>query len=134
MFVFCLFVFFRVAHVAHGSSQVRGTIRAAAAGLRQNHSNTRSELCLQHYTTAQGNAGSSTHWRMPGIEAVTSCFLVGFLSTAPWQELLCFYDFLKNFYWYSQSGVLARRAVGKEKCFNFKQNKTCLGWNNESKI
>ena len=33
--------------VAYGSSQARGQIRAAAAGLHHSHSNTRSELRLQ---------------------------------------------------------------------------------------
>ena len=32
---------------AHGSSQARGLIKAAAAGLHHSHSNARSELCLQ---------------------------------------------------------------------------------------
>ena len=39
------------------------------------------------YTTAQGNAGSLTHWARPGIEATTSRFLVRFLSIVPWWEL-----------------------------------------------
>jgi len=37
---------FRAAPAAYGSSQARGLIGAVAAGLRQSHSNTRSELCL----------------------------------------------------------------------------------------
>ena len=43
----CLFAFFRVAPVAYGGSQARRLIGAVATGLRQNHSNARSELCLQ---------------------------------------------------------------------------------------
>ena len=39
------------------------------------------------YTTA----GSLTHWARPGIEPATSWFLVGFISAAPRQELLCFF-------------------------------------------
>ena len=39
------------------------------------------------YTTAHCNAGSLTHWVKPGIKPATSWFLVGFVSTAPWQEL-----------------------------------------------
>ena len=46
------------------------------------------------YTTADGNAGSLTHWWRPGIEPTTSCFLVGFGSIASWQELL-WKEFLK---------------------------------------
>ena len=45
---FCfLFIYFRAAPVAYGSSQARGVIGAAAAGLRQSHSNARSQLCLR---------------------------------------------------------------------------------------
>jgi len=39
------------------------------------------------HTTAHGNTRSLTHWARPGIEPATSWFLVGFISTAPWQEL-----------------------------------------------
>ena len=39
------------------------------------------------YTTAHGNAGSSTHWAGPGIEPATSWFLVRFISAAPQWEL-----------------------------------------------
>ena len=38
------------------------------------------------YTTAQGKAGSLTHWARLGIEPKTSWFLVGFVSVAPWRE------------------------------------------------
>ena len=38
--------FFKAAPVAHGSSQARGRIRAAAAGLHHSHSNTGSETHL----------------------------------------------------------------------------------------
>ena len=40
------------------------------------------------YTTAHGNAGSSTHLARPGIEPVASWILVRFISTEPQQELL----------------------------------------------
>ena len=40
------------------------------------------------YTTACGNTRSLTHWARPGIEPANSWFLVRFISTAPWQELL----------------------------------------------
>ena len=39
------------------------------------------------YTTAQGSAGSLTHWARPGIRPTTSWFLVRFVSSVPWQEL-----------------------------------------------
>ena len=38
---------FRAAHTAHGSSQVRGYIGAAATGLNHSHSNSGSKPCLQ---------------------------------------------------------------------------------------
>ena len=39
------------------------------------------------YTTAHGNAGSLTHWARPGMEPITSWFLVRFLSAVPQLEL-----------------------------------------------
>ena len=41
------FGLFRATPVAYGSSQARGGIRAAAAGLHHSHSNVGSEPCLQ---------------------------------------------------------------------------------------
>ena len=58
---FVLFLLFRATPAAYGSSQARGQIRGAAAGLHHSHSNTSSELHLQLNTTAQGNTGSLTH-------------------------------------------------------------------------
>ena len=48
---------------AYGSSQARSQIKAAAAGLRHSHSNTR----------------SLTHWAGPRIKPMPSWFLVGLL-------------------------------------------------------
>ena len=47
------------------------------------------------YNTAHSNTRSLFHWVRPGIESSTSWFLVGFVSTGPWRELLCvcFNDF-----------------------------------------
>ena len=42
-----IFWLFRATSVAYGSSQARGPVGAAAAGLHHSHSNTGSELCLQ---------------------------------------------------------------------------------------
>ena len=44
---FCLFAFSRAAPTAYGGSQARGLMGAVAAGLRQSHSNSESEPCLQ---------------------------------------------------------------------------------------
>ena len=38
------------------------------------------------YTTAQGNAGSLTHWARPGIKPETSWFPVGLISTVPQRD------------------------------------------------
>ena len=51
-FVFCLFM----KHPAYGSSQARGPIRTAAAGLHHSHSNTRSEPHLPPTPQLSGNA------------------------------------------------------------------------------
>ena len=40
------------------------------------------------YTTAHGNAGSSTYWARPGIQPVSSWILLRFISTEPQRELL----------------------------------------------
>ena len=54
------FFFLMAVPVAYGSSQARGQIGAAAAGLQHSHSNSGSELSAI-YTTANGNTGSLTH-------------------------------------------------------------------------
>ena len=88
-FFFCLFVFFRAAPSANGSSQARGPTGAVATSPCQSHSKAGSKLCLRPtYTTAHGNTRSLTHWARPGIEPVTSWFLVRFVSIAPRRELL----------------------------------------------
>ena len=45
--IIIIFLTFRAAATAYGGSQVRGPIRAAAAGLYHSHSNARSEPRLQ---------------------------------------------------------------------------------------
>ena len=52
------FGFYRAVPAAHRGSQARGRIGAAAAGLRQSHSNTGSEPRSATYTTAHGSAES----------------------------------------------------------------------------
>ena len=46
-FIFFHFIFFRGAPTAYGSSQARGWVKAAAAGLHHSHSNTRSRSKLR---------------------------------------------------------------------------------------
>ena len=77
----CVCLFFRAAPMVYGGSQARGQIGAATAGLCHSHSNTEIRAASATYTTAQGNAGSLTHWARAGIEP-TSCSM-------PQQELSC---------------------------------------------
>ena len=78
-------IFFRAAWAACGSSQARGQIRAAAAGLQpQQH---QIQVASSIYTTPHGNAGSLTHWVGPGIGPTSSWILVGFVTAKPRQEL-----------------------------------------------
>ena len=59
-FFFLSFVFFRAPPRAHGGSQARGLIGAEAAGLHHTQQfGIRATSAT--YTTAHGNAGSSTH-------------------------------------------------------------------------
>ena len=83
-FVFCLF---RAAPKAYGGSQARGSIGAIAARLCQSHSNSGSQLRLTYAMWDHSNVGSLTHWARPGIEPITSWFLVRFISSGPGQEL-----------------------------------------------
>ena len=81
------FLLFRTTPTANGGSQARGWTRATAAGLRHSHSKAGSEPSVT-YTTAHGHTGSLIHWVRPGIEPATSWFLVRFISSVPWWELL----------------------------------------------
>ena len=62
-FIIIIFLF-RAALMAHGSSQARGWIGAAAAT----------------YTTAQSNTGSLIHWARSGIKPISSWILVRFVN------------------------------------------------------
>ena len=72
------FFFFRASLAACGSSQARGQVEAAAAGLHYSPGNTGSEPVT--YAKGQGNARSLTHWMRPGIEPASSWILVQFLT------------------------------------------------------
>ena len=66
---------FRAAPTAYGISQARDWIRGSCWPTPQK--------CGIHaisatYATAQGNAGSLTHWARPGIKPMSSWILVGF--------------------------------------------------------
>ena len=66
----------------YGSSQARGLIGAAAAGLHHSHSNTGSRIWASSvtYTTAHVNTRSLTHWVGPSVEPATSWILVRFVT------------------------------------------------------
>ena len=79
-FVFFFFLLFKAAPVAYGSSQARGLMGVTAAAMPD-----LSLICDLHHSSRQ-------HWILnrvrPGIEPTISWFLVRFISSAPWQELL----------------------------------------------
>ena len=82
--ILCIYVriyIFKATPAAYASSQARGPLTAAAAGLHHSHSNAGST-----YTKAHGNAGSLTHWAGPEIEPTSSWILVGFIIAEPQQE------------------------------------------------
>ena len=84
VFLFFLWVFFWLSFVflrphlcAYGGSQARGWTGAGAAGRPQQCGMWATSV---PYTTAHGNARSSTHWAVPGIEPMSSWILVGFVN------------------------------------------------------
>ena len=90
----CLFVWsFRATLAAYGGSQARGRIRAVAAGLHQNHSNSWIWASSATYTTAHSNAESLTHWARPGIEPEFSWMLVEFANY--WATMGTYFRVLK---------------------------------------
>ena len=67
--------------MAYGSSQARGGIRVAAAGLHQSHSNARSEpVCNLHHSSWQGRILNPQSKARDGIQ-------VGSVPTETQQEL-----------------------------------------------
>ena len=76
----CVCFFFRAMHIAYGSSQARGRIRAIAASLYHSHNKAGSEL---HH----GNARSLAHGVRPGIKLTSSWILVWLNTPEPQWEL-----------------------------------------------
>ena len=74
-----LFIALKATPVAHGSSQVRGQIRAAASGLCMPQQR-RTRAASAIHTTAYCNARSWMHWARPGIKPASSWILVRFLT------------------------------------------------------
>ena len=76
---------FRAAPGAYGSSQARGWIGAAAAGLGHSHSNAgSSHVCDLHHSSRQLQILNPLS---KGIEPISSWILVGFVSAEPQWEL-----------------------------------------------
>ena len=63
------------------------------------------------YTTAQGHAGSLTHWWRPGIELATSWFLVGFISAVPQLELQKSHIYVKEHHSPRSRGIQQRPLI-----------------------
>ena len=64
-----------------------GWIGAEAAGLHDNHSNSKSKQCLQPTPQLTAIQDLLTHWAGPGIEPTSSWTLVRFITTEPRWEL-----------------------------------------------
>ena len=87
LFLFSL-LFSRAAPAACGSSQARGWISAAAAGLQAQAQQHQIRATSATYTTAHGNTGSLMHTARPGIRPTSLWIVVRFISIVPQRELL----------------------------------------------
>ena len=86
-FFFLSFCLFRVTPIAYGGSQARGSNQSCCYRPTPQPQQRQIWAASVTYTTAHGNARSSTHWVRPGMEPATSRFLFRFVSTAPRWEL-----------------------------------------------
>ena len=91
-----LFIYFRAAHVAYGSSQAGGQIRAAAASLCHSHCSARSKPRLWTMPQLMAMPDPLTHWESPGIEPTSSWIQLRFTTrwattTTPTSVLMTFY-------------------------------------------
>ena len=86
---FFLFLLFRAAPEAYGSSQARGRIRAVAASLHHSHSNVEPRAASMTYTAACHNTGSLTY-QAPGqgLNPHPHGSQSGSLTAEPQRELL----------------------------------------------
>jgi len=115
LLIYILFIYLFIAFFGHThsiwSSQDRGLNRRYSCQPMPESQQCRIWATSATYTTAHGKAGSLTHWARPGMEPVTSWFLVGFISPAPQQELLLlpifksdclwgFFSFLRFFFFF----------------------------------
>ena len=80
--------------MAYGISQARDQVGAAASFLPHSHSNGRIQATSVMDPTAHGNSGSLTHRARPGIKAISSWVLTGFITAEPQWEVLFFFVFV----------------------------------------
>ena len=87
LFYYFIFLVFRTAPVAYGSSQARGSNQSHSCQPTPQPQQRRIRAASVTYTTAHGSTGSVTHWARPEIKPASSGMLVRFVSTEPRQEL-----------------------------------------------
>ena len=95
---YCLF---RAAPGAHGGSQARSRIKAAAASLHDSHSNAGSAT----NTTAHSNARSLTYWAAPGVKPVFSRILVRFVNCWAITGAPPYWHFYAWFIWFQNPNI-----------------------------
>ena len=100
IYIYNLFFFLSM---ATGSSQARGGIRAAVAGLCHSHSTARSEPCLWPIPQLTVTKEPLAHWLRPEIEPTSSWMLVGFLNHWATTGTPGIKDFLNFFIWVPSS-------------------------------
>ena len=87
-YLFLYFLLFSATSAAYGGSQARGSNWSCNCQPMSELQQRQIWAASASYITAHGNTRSLTHWARPGIEPVTSSFLVRFVSAAPQRELL----------------------------------------------
>ena len=113
------FLLFRAALAAHGSSQVRGWIRATAAWSMPRPQQHRIWATSSTYTTAHGNAESLTHWARQPTWTGSSWILVGFVTAELPKR--CFYTNMNEShkqYWVSWRHVPVIKDLKTHKWFS----------------
>ena len=86
LFVF-VFLLFRAAPEAYGSSQAKGQIGATSCWPTPQPQQLWIQAKSVTYTTAHSNTGTLTHWAKPRIKPTSLWLLAGFISTEPQWEL-----------------------------------------------
>ena len=92
-FFFLVFHLFKAAPIAYGCFLARGSSQSCSHWLMPEPQQCRIQAVSATYTTAQGNARSSTQWARPGIHPATIWLLVRFIYSVTWLELLQLFIF-----------------------------------------